>query len=126
MTKPIVYKIDEMPREAILDGGLTRTALRSDNALVTFNWFDPSVHQPPPHTHPFDQLSLVMTGTLIFTVDGEEVVAGPGTALRIPAGVPNTARPASADVALNIDIFAPARADYVFLAKHQIDFLPDI
>lgn len=122
MVAPTLYTLAEMPRQDLLDGGLSRTALRADGSLVTFNWFQPGAAEPPPHHHPFDQLSLVITGELIFTVAGETIIAGPGTALRIPANVPHTARPSGHEVVLNIDIFAPAREDYLFLARHQDDY----
>ncbi len=38
MSKPLtVSHFSEMPKETLLDGYLSRTALRTDNALVTVN-----------------------------------------------------------------------------------------
>ena len=125
MSKITVYQWGKMPRQKLLDGALSRTALRSDNSIVTFNWFEPGTVEPPPHQHPFDQLSLVVTGQLVFTVGKEVIVANAGTALRIPAGVPHTARQQGNQTTLNIDIFAPVRDDYLFLTEHQTDFFKE-
>jgi hypothetical protein len=40
-----LYSWSKLPRQTIFDGNLSRTALRTDGAIVTFNWFEPRV--PP-------------------------------------------------------------------------------
>lgn len=116
---PTVHEIDKLPRELVEGAGLSRTALRSDQALVTLNWFQPGGERLPPHHHPFDQLSFVISGRLVFEVDGTELECGPGTALHIPADAPHTAWLVGEQVALNLDVFAPVRQDLERLAHHQ-------
>jgi len=41
------------------------------------------------HTAPFDALVLVLSGRLVLTVGGVEVVATPGTVVRMPATIPH-------------------------------------
>lgn len=41
------------------------------------------------HTSPFDALVLVLEGALALTVGGAEVLATPGTVVRMPADVPH-------------------------------------
>ena len=41
------------------------------------------------HTAPFDALVLVLDGALALTIGGQSVQAGPGTIVRMPAGVPH-------------------------------------
>jgi quercetin dioxygenase-like cupin family protein len=41
------------------------------------------------HTAPFDALVMVLDGRLLLTIGGVEVVAMPGTVVRMPAGVPH-------------------------------------
>ena len=48
-------------------------------------------------------------------------VSGPGPVLRIPPGARHTAWPKGDEVVLNVDVFAPARSDYLFLTNHQDD-----
>ena len=41
------------------------------------------------HTAPYDALVMVLAGRLLLTIGGVEVVATPGTVVRMPAGVPH-------------------------------------
>jgi quercetin dioxygenase-like cupin family protein len=41
------------------------------------------------HTAPFDALVMVLDGRLVLTIGGVEVVATPGTVVRMPAAVPH-------------------------------------
>jgi hypothetical protein len=41
-----LYSWSELPRQTIFDGNLSRTALRTDGAIVTFNWFEPRMPRP--------------------------------------------------------------------------------
>ena len=114
-----LYPWSELPRQTIFDGNLSRTALRSAGAIVTFNWFEPHMPRPEPHSHPFDQLVMVMQGRLNLEIDGEVVEVPPGSAALIPPGVLHTAWPAGEERVLNIDVFGTVREDYLFLTRHQ-------
>lgn len=41
------------------------------------------------HTAPFDALVMVLAGRLVLTIGGVEVIATPGTVVRMPAGIPH-------------------------------------
>ena len=114
-----LYSWSDLPRQTIFDGNLSRTALRTDGALVTFNWFEPRMPRPDPHSHPFDQLVMVIEGRLNLEVDAEAIEMPPGSAARIPSGVAHTAWPAGDRRVLNIDVFGTVREDYLFLTQHQ-------
>jgi mannose-6-phosphate isomerase-like protein (cupin superfamily) len=67
---------------------------------------------PEIHTHSGEDDSFyVLEGELTFSVDGEEVVAGPGTFVLVPPGVPHTFANRSDAVARFINIHAPAGFD---------------
>jgi mannose-6-phosphate isomerase-like protein (cupin superfamily) len=120
--RPVHTKILELPRELAFGGGVEPCAVRSDGALVTFNWIDPGDGEPPPpHAHPFDQLSFVVQGTMEFDVAGERFVVGPGEVLAIPADAPHTARIIGDEVVLNVDVFAPVREDYLHLVERDAE-----
>jgi quercetin dioxygenase-like cupin family protein len=122
MPKRVVHsKIAQLPREALYDGALERSAVRSDDALVTFNWIKPGGQSPPPHSHPFDQLSFIVQGTMEFQVDGERYVVGPGEALAIPADAAHAGRVLGDETVLNVDVFAPLREDYLHLTEHEAE-----
>jgi quercetin dioxygenase-like cupin family protein len=116
---PLHAKIADLPRESIADGVLTRTAVRTDDALVTFNWIQPGHPEVPPHSHPYDQLALILAGTLELDLDGDTYTVGAGELLYIPANVPHVGRVVSEEPVLNVDVFAPIREDYLYLAAHQ-------
>lgn len=114
-----LYSWSELPRQALFDGNLSRTALRTDGALITFNWFEPGMPRPEPHSHPFDQLVMVVEGSLNLEIAAEVIEMPPGSAVRIPSGAAHTAWPAGDQRVLNIDIFGTVREDYLFLTHHQ-------
>jgi quercetin dioxygenase-like cupin family protein len=116
---PFHARIAEMPRESIAGGVLTRTAVRTDDAIVTFNWIEPGHPEVPPHSHPHDQLALILAGTLELDLDGDTYTVRAGELLYIPARVPHVGRVVGDEVVLNVDIFAPIREDYLYLAAHQ-------
>jgi mannose-6-phosphate isomerase-like protein (cupin superfamily) len=124
-SRPVHTKILELPREAAFGGAVERCAVRSDGALVTFNWIQPGDGPSPQHSHPFDQLSFIVQGTMEFEVDGEHFVVGPGEVLAIPADASHGGRIIGDEVVLNVDVFAPAREDYLYLTDHEAGAFTD-
>jgi quercetin dioxygenase-like cupin family protein len=63
------------------------------------------------HHHPNEQLGIVLSGSMTFTIGGEtrEIVAG--DTYVIPADVPHTAT-AGPEGSVVIDVFAPVRSDW--------------
>jgi quercetin dioxygenase-like cupin family protein len=63
------------------------------------------------HSHPHEQMGLMLEGEAEFIVGGESRVVGPGTMWRIPGGVKHKViagdRPVRA-----LDVFYPIREDY--------------
>ena len=47
---------------------------------------------PRLHTHDYDEVQIVRRGRAVFTLDGEEIEAGEGDIVVIPAGVPHKVR----------------------------------
>jgi quercetin dioxygenase-like cupin family protein len=65
----------------------------------------------PMHSHPHDQMTLVLSGRLDFTLGEETREIGPGDTVVIPGGMPHGV-PRTHEVCKLIDVFAPARTDY--------------
>jgi quercetin dioxygenase-like cupin family protein len=65
----------------------------------------------PEHHHEAEQMGIVITGQVQFTIDGETRALGPGGTWRILSNRPHgvTAGP---DGAVVIDVFTPVRADW--------------
>jgi unsaturated pyranuronate lyase len=65
-----------------------------------------------PHSHPHEQMGLLLEGELTFTIGGETKTLRPGEMWRIPGGVEHTCvagdQPAKA-----LDVFHPVREDYL-------------
>lgn len=114
----------DLPVETLRDGLHTRSAVGTDDAMVVFNWLEADYDAPPHHNHPFDQLALIVAGVMEFDLRGDKVVVSSGQFLYIPAGVPHTARVLGDVQVLNIDVFAPSRADYAHLLGHQSSSTP--
>lgn len=73
---------------------------------------EPGRRGPPEHAHEFEDDSFyVLEGELTFIVDGEEIVAGPGTFVLVPPGVSDTfANRGDASVRF-LNVHAPAGFD---------------
>ena len=65
----------------------------------------------PEHRHENEQMGMVVSGTVTFTVDGETRTLGPGGTWRIPSNRPHDLV-TGVDGALVVDIFAPRREDW--------------
>ena len=67
---------------------------------------------PPEHAHTGeDDAFYMLDGELTFTVDGDEVVAGPGTFVLVPPGVRHTFANRGDAVARFVNVHAPAGFD---------------
>jgi len=65
----------------------------------------------PEHRHEAEQLGMVISGEMHFTVDGEKRVLGPGCTWRILSNLPHDVV-AGPDGAVVIDVFNPVRGDW--------------
>jgi quercetin dioxygenase-like cupin family protein len=65
----------------------------------------------PLHSHPEEQLGVILEGQLILDVGGEHRALGPGQAYVVSGGFPHAGR-AGAEGCVVLDVFAPVRADY--------------
>ena len=100
--------------------GITMRGFRGDKVLVTYNMLTPDF-APGPHRHPFDQIFMIIKGRVKLHVEDQVFDCVAGTVVRIPPNALHWAEaPAPEDgVAINIDIFGPAREDYLHLVKYQ-------
>jgi mannose-6-phosphate isomerase-like protein (cupin superfamily) len=67
---------------------------------------------PPVHEHTAEDDSFyVLEGEVTFLVDGEELVAGPGTFVLVPPGVPHTFANRSGTDARFVNVHVPGGFD---------------
>jgi quercetin dioxygenase-like cupin family protein len=65
----------------------------------------------PGHRHENEQLGMVITGSVTFTIGDETRQLGPGGTWRIPSDMPHGVS-VGPEGAVVIDVFAPIRADW--------------
>jgi quercetin dioxygenase-like cupin family protein len=64
------------------------------------------------HSHPHEQMGILLEGRLEFTIGNVTRLIGPGDMWRIPSGVLHSVRALDAP-ALALDVFHPIREDYL-------------
>jgi unsaturated pyranuronate lyase len=64
------------------------------------------------HSHPHEQMGILLEGRLEFTIGGVTRLLGPGDIWRIPGGVLHSVRALESPV-LALDVFHPIREDYL-------------
>jgi quercetin dioxygenase-like cupin family protein len=64
------------------------------------------------HSHPHEQVGMLLEGELTFTIGGEKRTLRPGQMWRIPGGVPHTAVAGDQPVKA-LDVFCPVREEYL-------------
>ena len=65
----------------------------------------------PMHAHENEQISYVQSGTLLFTIDDQEIVVRGGEVIQIPGNVAHRVEVLEDSVV--IDVFSPVRQDWV-------------
>lgn len=106
----LVTDWDKVPIENIGEG-IDRQMIVGQNLMICRLTFDPLV-VTPEHTHPHEQMTLVVKGKVQFSVDGSPVIARPGDVLHFPPNNRHGATMLDEEVVL-IDIFSPIREDFL-------------
>ncbi len=65
----------------------------------------------PRHAHENEQVSIVLSGALLFRIDGRELTVKSGEALQIPGNVPHEVE--VLEDTLVMDVFSPIRQDWI-------------
>ncbi len=91
--------------------GIKRQMVVGQNVMMCRFRFAPFV-VTPEHTHPHEQMTLVMQGKVKFTISGEEHILSPGDVLHFPPNNRHGATMLDEEVVL-IDIFSPIREDFL-------------
>lgn len=112
-----VYRWTELPKESVREG-VSRTAFRGDGAIMVMNWLEPGMEKKP-HSHPFEQLAYILSGRVRFEIGDDVVEVGAGEVLRIPPDVVHCGEVLGDEPAVNLDVFAPPREDYLHLTNYQ-------
>ena len=91
--------------------GIDRRAVYLDKLMLTFVDFEPGIDLPR-HSHPHEQITLVIEGTLEFTLDNETRILKAGQGVTVAANVPHSARSLTEKTRV-VDAWHPLREDYM-------------
>lgn len=102
--------IQEQPCKELAPGVVMRSAYL-DKVMVTFvDLEEGSV--VPPHSHPHEQISVIISGRLLFTVEGKEKVVKGGEVVLVPSGAEHSVLTLDGP-AVAYDCWSPIREDYI-------------
>ena len=90
--------------------GVNIFTVAGDKAMLSLVEFAPRA-VVEPHSHPHEQMGMLLEGELTFTIGGQTRTLRPGEMWRIPGGVIHSAVAGDAPVKA-LDVFHPVREDY--------------
>jgi quercetin dioxygenase-like cupin family protein len=91
--------------------GIQRQMVVGENVMMVRFTFEPFL-VTPEHTHPHEQMTLVIQGKVKFFIEGEVKIVSPGDVLHFPPHNRHGATMLDEEVVL-IDIFSPIREDFL-------------
>jgi quercetin dioxygenase-like cupin family protein len=107
--EPQFVKFDDM-KAFELTAGVTGRPLFGAGTMVNLVELQPGA-TVPAHSHPHEQLGIVLRGMQALVIDGEAHELGPLEGYVLPGGVEHAAY-CGPEGALVVDIFQPVREDY--------------
>ena len=106
----LVTDWDRVPTEQP-SPGICRQMVVGENVMMVRFTFEPFL-VTPEHTHPHEQMTIVVKGKVKFTIEGEIKIVSPGDVLHFPPHNRHGATMLDEEVVL-IDIFSPIREDFL-------------
>ncbi len=100
--------VDSIEPRELFPGAVARF-IHSENMTVAFFSFDAGISLPE-HSHPHEQITQVIEGSLLLTVGGAERRLLPGEVAIIPGGAVHSAR--TTEKTRVTDTFYPIREEY--------------
>jgi quercetin dioxygenase-like cupin family protein len=107
--EPTFVRFDHV-RSFTLADGVSGRPLFGEGAMLNLIQFEPGA-TVPLHSHPHEQLGIVLEGMQALVVDGAAHELGPLEGYVLPGGVEHSAY-CGPQGALVIDVFRPVREDY--------------
>lgn len=108
--EPQFIRLDTL-RAFELAAGVTGRPLFGERAMLNLIRFEPGA-TVPLHSHPHEQLGLVLEGMQALVVEGVARELGPLEAYVLPGGVEHSAY-CGPEGALVLDVFSPRREEYL-------------
>ena len=100
---------DDVPKEQFILG-VTRQVALGEKVMLGRILFDKGA-KVPTHKHESEQITHVLSGKLLFIIDGVEAIVSPGQTIHIPSNVDHSAE--AIEQTEEIDAFSPIRLDWL-------------
>lgn len=100
---------EECARHTIFPG-VDISTMAGEGMMLSLVTFEPGAIVQP-HSHPHEQIGMLLEGELTFTIGGETRTLRAGEMWRIPGGVVHSAVAGGKQVKA-LDVFHPVREDY--------------
>lgn len=117
---PSVYNLQDAPAYRD-DPGFRQVIFRGVDRMIGFGEVGPEKADAEPHTHPYEQINMLVDGRLDFLVNGERIELEPYDAVAIPPEVPHTSRVVEGASATLIAVW-PLREDCLDATAYQREF----
>ena len=124
--QPTVYKIPELDASVALAGGKQRShsSLRTELGQLAFHASLPDPNGTPSHglhNHPYEQMLVMLTGSMMVLIEGVETELHAGEAIVIPAFAFHTAWVTGKGPCTRVEMFAPTRQDLMAATANRAD-----
>ena len=100
---------DDIHEDVLIDN-IRRRIVTGTNVMLGRIFF-PKGAKVPAHSHESEQITNVINGSLLFIIDGEDIVVSTGETLVIPPYVEHSAE--ALEETDEIDTFSPIRTDWL-------------
>lgn len=107
MSEPSAIDWNAIPVEHPLDGIARQTVNGANQTLVRYIYQPGSVF--PVHSHPEEQITVVLSGSIDFTVGGSALTLSAGEVTLIPSNTPHGAMVTGAEVVETLNTMSPLR-----------------
>ena len=94
----------------VLAPGVTAKIASGERMMLSLVTFAPDA-VVPTHSHPHEQMGMLVSGTLEFTIAGETRVLSGSGMIFVPGGVPHAAK-AGPGGAVALEVFSPPREEF--------------
>jgi mannose-6-phosphate isomerase-like protein (cupin superfamily) len=107
------HKWDEVTQDEVpgptLPAGMTRRGIMLGDVMLALHGANAGL-KPEPHTHPNDQIAIMIKGRMLMEIDGEQRIMAPGEFAYVPRNVVHRIQTLDED-AIVLDVFCPPRED---------------
>lgn len=103
------WNTGEIPPKTLAPGVTARIAA-GEKLMFSLVTLEPGA-VVPTHSHPHEQMGMMVSGTMEFTISGETRLLSGNEMYLVPGGVPHAAKAGPAG-AVALDAFSPPREEY--------------